>query len=45
MQRDNWRAFMGYPVYIDNVGPRGPSYADVTRQYRRKLRNTWGYPY
>jgi hypothetical protein len=29
---------MGYPVYIDNVGPRGPTYADVIRQQRRMYR-------
>ena len=45
MQRDNWRAFRGYPVYVDNVGPRGPTLADVTRQQRRKYRHVWGYPY
>lgn len=42
MSRDNWKAFMGRPVYIDNVGPGGPTYSDVARQHRRKLRHTWG---
>ena len=45
MNRDNWKAFMGHPVYIDNVGPGGPTYSDVARQNRRKLRHTWGYWY
>lgn len=45
MQRDNWRTWMGYPVRVDNVGPLGPTYSDVARQNRRKLRHTWGYAY
>ena len=45
MSRDNWKAWTGHPVYVDNVGPRGPTYRDVVRQNRRKLRHTLGYGY
>jgi hypothetical protein len=45
MQRDRWRAMMGYPVYIGGVGPYGPRPADVIRQYHRKASRWWGYPY
>jgi len=43
MQRDHWKAVMGYPVYYENIAPYGPRPADVRRQYHRKMQRLRGY--
>jgi hypothetical protein len=45
LRRDQWKAWRGYPVFIDEVGPYGPSLGAVIRQQRRKAHRLWGYPY
>jgi hypothetical protein len=45
LERDRWKAIMGYPVYYQNVGPWGPRPSDLQRQYHRKTMRLWGYPY
>lgn len=45
LQRDQWKAMMGYPVYYENIGPYGPRLSDVQRQYHRKTMRVWSYPY